>query len=68
MIAVILGSVIVVVVLVLAIIRKKKHGDQKGQIEGEDLNPVYGMYYFSNGAKIDESQSEVVEGNEYYGK
>ena len=66
-----IGSSLVIlafIVLVLALLlkRKKDQKAQAGEIRSEDLNPVYGMYYFSNGGRIDERQSEVTDGNEYY--
>ena len=56
----------IVLVLVLLLKRKLDQKAQTGEIRSEDLNPVYGMYYFSDGRRIDESQSEVADGNEYY--
>ena len=32
----------------------------------EDENPVYGIYYFSTGQKIDDNNAEVVDENQYY--
>ena len=64
-----IGLAVLVFLLVLTLVKwKKKQRAQAGEITGEDLNPVYGMYYFSNGGRIDESQSVVADGNEYYGK
>jgi len=64
------SSVIALAVLLLVVVlimkRKKAQRAQAGGIQSEDLNPVYGMYYFSNGGRINESQSEVTDGNEYY--
>ena len=57
-----------VVILVLVLKRRKNQGTQAGESQNEDLNPVYGMYYFSDGGRIDKSQSEVADGNDYYGK
>ena len=31
-----------------------------------DENPVFGLYYFAKGGKIDEGKSEVVDKNDYY--
>ena len=57
-----------VVILVLVLKRRKNQKTQAGESQSEDLNPVYGMYYFSDGGRIDQSQSEVADGNDYYGK
>ena len=66
-----IGLAVLVLIFVLIVVkwRKKQRAQaQAGEIKGEDLNPVYGIYYFSNGGRIDESQSVVADGNEYYGK
>ena len=69
-ISAIASSLIVLAIIVLAFVlvfkRKKNQRSVTGEIKSEDLNPVYGMYYFSDGERIDESQSEVADGNEYY--
>ena len=31
-----------------------------------DESPIYGLYYFSRGGKIDQGKSEVVDKNDYY--
>ena len=31
-----------------------------------EINPTYGLYYFDDGNRIDDSNSEVVDGNIYY--
>ena len=59
-----LAVLLLVVVLILK--HKKAQKARAGETQSEDLNPVYGMYYFSNGGRIDESQSEVADGNGYY--
>ena len=32
----------------------------------EDENPVYGIYFFSTGQKIDNNNAEIVDENQYY--
>ena len=32
----------------------------------EDLNPVYGFYYFANGQQIDDNNAEATDENQYY--
>ena len=51
------------------VLRHKRRKNQRagGDIKQTDENPVYGMYYFSTGDHIDESKSEVVDSNDYYG-
>ena len=31
-----------------------------------DESPIYGLYYFATGGKIDQGKSEVVDKNDYY--
>ena len=31
-----------------------------------DESPIYGLYYFAGGGKIDQGKSEVVDKNDYY--
>ena len=54
------------VVFTVALKHRKKQKDQGHDLQGRDWNPVYGMYYFADRENIDESQSEVVDGNNYY--
>ena len=65
-----IGLAVLVLILVLVLVKgMKKQRTHARVIESEDLNPVYGMYYFSNdGGRIDKSRSEVADTNEYYGK
>ena len=44
--------------------RQKKSKDMTAS--SEDENPVYGIYYFSTGQKIDDNNAEVVDENQYY--
>ena len=32
----------------------------------EDINPIYGFYYFSDGQKIDDNNAEAEDENQYY--
>ena len=52
-------------VIVLVLRCRKKRGAKESK--AEDENPVYGIYYFADGERIDESRSEVVDHNENYG-
>ena len=45
--------------------RKKKVIEQPAKFD--DLNPVYGLYYFSDGQQVDYNQAEVTDENQYYG-
>ena len=52
---------------VLVLVRKKNQQRVTKVTKAEDKNPIYGMYYFSDGEHIDESRSEVVDNNDNYG-
>ena len=57
-------------VLVLLVLRRKKKQRRKAAKAPrvEDKNPVYGMYYFADGGRIDQGRSEVTDDNNaYYG-
>ena len=43
---------------------KKKKGKQ---MEKQDQNNIYGLYYTEDGHKIDQGTVEVVDVNDYYG-
>ena len=43
---------------------KKDKGGQAAR--SEDVNPVYGFYYFSDGQKIDDNKAEATDKNLYY--
>ena len=45
--------------------RNKKVIEQPAKFD--DLNPVYGLYYFSDGQQVDYNQAEVTDENQYYG-
>ena len=63
-----LAGLIVCAFFVLLAIRCKKKKGAAGKQEAADVdeNPVYGIYYTSEGATVDEGRSEVVDGNDYY--
>ena len=52
-------------VLFLVLRWKKKQRIEDARVEDE--NPVYGMYYFADGRRIDQGRSEVSDDNGYYG-
>ena len=45
---------------------KKRKENKSSQPINEDLNPVYGLYYFSDGERVDDSNAEVMDENSYY--
>ena len=45
--------------------RNKKVIEQPAKFD--DLNPVYGLYYFSDGQQVDYNEAEVTDENQYYG-
>ena len=53
-------------VMVLRHKKKKKKEIAAAQKSTEDKNPVYGLYYFTDGAQIDAGNSEVVDSNAGY--
>ena len=53
-------------VLTAALKHRKKQKDQNHDLQGGDMIPMSGIYYSADGENIDESQSEVVDGNNYY--
>ena len=61
--------VLLVSVLALVLRQRRRRKRQKAarEIKHTDENPVYGMYYSATGEHIDESTSEVVDENYYYG-
>ena len=41
--------------------------ETKKEIQGqEDLNPVYGLYYFEDGQQIDDKNAEAIDENQDY--
>ena len=55
---------IVLIALLLRRILKKKAKAQKTVTQDE--NPIYGRYYFPDGARVDESTAEVQDQNALY--
>ena len=45
--------------------KKKDENERKQPIDG-DMNPVYGLYYFNDGERVDDSNAEVMDENSYY--
>ena len=66
-ISVVIVLLLLAVVPVLVLRRRKSPLSAAEQKKPEDKNPVYGMYYFADGERIDESKSEAVDKNVYYG-
>ena len=56
------------VVLVLRCKKKKNQKREAREPRVEEMNQVYGMYYFADGQHIDYETAEVQDDNEYYGK
>ena len=46
--------------------KRKKEKEHQAVMREEDLNPVYGFYYFANGQQIDENNAEATDENQYY--
>ena len=47
-------------------IRHRKKGESGQRAGSEDVNPLYGFYYFSDGHKIDDNNAEAMDKNLYY--
>jgi len=64
---IIIVSVLVVFLvstLIFLFIRRQK--SRKEIQSGEDLNPVYGLYYFEDGQQIDDKNAEAIDENQDY--
>ena len=46
--------------------KRKKEKEHQAVRREEDLNPVYGFYYFANGQQIDDNNAEATDENQYY--
>ena len=46
--------------------RKKKAEKKDTSTRSEDLNPVYGFYYFADGQQVDDNNAEATDENQYY--
>ena len=64
-----LGVIIfcVVALATVCVLKRKKKQRTARDLKKEEENPVYGMYYFTDGRHIDEGRLEVVDNNDYYG-
>ena len=50
--------------IILFLLNRQK---TKKEIQGgEDLNPVYGLYYFEDGQQIDDKNAEAIDENQDY--
>ena len=67
---VVLGGVLLAALLLCLLVVVLRHQKKKkiaaAQKSTEDKNPVYGLYYFADGAQIDGGNSEVVDSNAGY--
>ena len=54
-----------VAALVMVVWWWRKGAGDEADVRNE-INPTYGLYYFDDGNRIDDSNSEVVDGNIYY--
>ena len=61
--------VILVCVAVIAFIlfRRSKKTKAEDTVEEVDENPVYDMYYFADGDRVDYGNTEVQDENDLYG-
>ena len=46
--------------------RKKKATKEETTTRSEDVNPVYGFYYFVDGQHVDDNNAEATDENQYY--
>ena len=58
--------ILCIAIVVFLIVRRLKM-KRKPSVERRDENPVYDMYYFSDGQHVDYGTSEVQDENENYG-
>ena len=61
------GFAVLFFAVLTLIICKHRRRNRSTSVEENDENPVYGMYYFSDGNHIDDGTSEVQDDNNYYG-
>ena len=47
--------------------RMRRKENKSNQAMDEDMNPVYGLYYFGDGERVDDNNSEMMDENTYYG-
>ena len=62
----ILLAALLLCLLVVVLRYKRKKEIAAAQKSTEDKNPVYGLYYFADGAQIDGGNTEVVDSNAGY--
>ena len=68
----VLGGILLVALLLCLLVvvflrqKKKKKEIAAAQKSAEDKNPIYGLYYFADGAQIDAGNTEVVDSNAGY--
>ena len=61
-------AILFIAVLLIVICKfKRKKRTTSAVEENNDENPVYGMYYFSDGEHIDYGTTEVQDDNDAYG-
>ena len=65
-VAVVTFTAFVGLVVVLCI-RKRRTTTEEEDPARQDQNPIYGLYYFADGDKIDNEQIEVEDTNNDYG-
>ena len=62
------GSVVLTGLLLAFIaVRRRRRDESEPGAERQDQNPIYGLYYFGDGDKIDGDTAEVTDENTYYG-
>ena len=61
----VVALLLLTLVFVCALRHKKKPRIARETMD-QDQNPIYGLYYFSDGRHIDESKSEVTDDNPIY--
>ena len=67
----VLGGILLAALLLCLLVVVLRHKKKKKEIAAaqkstEDKNPVYGLYYFADGAQIDGGNTEVVDSNAGY--
>ena len=68
MVSLVVTVLLLILALVLVLRCKKNQRREAREPRVEDANPLYGMYYFTDGGRIDQGRSEVTDDNNaYYG-
>ena len=60
------GALVLLAFVLVCVLRHKKKQRIDRETMDQDQNPIYGLYYFSDGRHIDESKSEVTDDNPIY--